>query len=68
MVQAERFTFSTPEGIALCDRIIKKALPSVEPHSYQLEGVAKLLDSISLLAILGTGAGKLHLSICTCSL
>ncbi|KII83513.1 hypothetical protein PLICRDRAFT_180290 [Plicaturopsis crispa FD-325 SS-3] len=53
----ERFKFSTPEGWALCRRILREYLP-YEPHDYQLDGITKALDGIDVLAITATGSGK----------
>lgn len=54
---SEKFIFSTPEGHALCKRILKDRIP-YEPHDVQIEGVYKMLDNIDLFAILATGSGK----------
>ncbi|KAJ7200295.1 hypothetical protein GGX14DRAFT_400644 [Mycena pura] len=54
------FTFSSPEGFTLVRKILLSALPTFEPHSYQMEGVCKVLDKIYLVAVTPTGsqAGK----------
>jgi superfamily II DNA or RNA helicase len=51
------FVFSSPEGFALCRRILREYL-SFDPHDVQIEGVCKVLDGVDLLAILATGTGK----------
>ncbi|KAJ7194175.1 hypothetical protein GGX14DRAFT_404806 [Mycena pura] len=52
------FTFSSPEGFTLVRKILLSALPTFEPHSYQMEGVCKVLDKIDLVAFTPTGSGK----------
>ena len=51
------FLFSSPEGFALCRRILSEHLP-YDPHDFQIEGICKVLDRVDLLAILATGSGK----------
>ncbi|KAI1781866.1 P-loop containing nucleoside triphosphate hydrolase protein [Ganoderma leucocontextum] len=51
------YSFSTPEGHALCRPLIYAKL-KYDPHDYQLEGVCKALDGIDLLAVTPTGSGK----------
>jgi hypothetical protein len=51
------FMFSSPEGFALCWRILDAHL-SYSPHDFQIEGICKVLDRVDLLAILATGTGK----------
>lgn len=46
-----------PDGLHSLRDILQPLLP-YEPHDYQLEGVAKCLDGIDLLAVLPTGSGK----------
>ncbi|KAJ6448768.1 P-loop containing nucleoside triphosphate hydrolase protein [Mycena sanguinolenta] len=46
------------EGFDLVCKILLKALPTFEPHSYQMEGVCKILDKIDLVAVTPTGSGK----------
>ena len=52
------FVFSSPEGFALCQRILEAHLP-YSPHDFQIEGICKVLDHVDLLAILATGTGKM---------
>jgi ATP-dependent helicase YprA (DUF1998 family) len=52
------FTFSTPEGFALVRKILLAALPTFEPHTYQMEGICKVLDKVDLVAVTPTGSGK----------
>jgi len=54
---AKPFVFSSPEGHALCRRILKEYLP-YDPHNVQIEGFCKILDNIDLFAVLATGSGK----------
>jgi len=61
------FVFSSPEGFALCQRILEAHLP-YSPHDFQIEGICKVLDHVDLLAILATGTGKTGFSLCTCLL
>jgi superfamily II DNA/RNA helicase len=51
------FLFSTPEGHALCRKILEAHL-TYEPHDIQIEGICKVLDNVDLLVILATGMGK----------
>ncbi|KAJ7689965.1 hypothetical protein B0H17DRAFT_1201990 [Mycena rosella] len=46
------------EGFALVRQILLTALPTFESHSYQLDGVCKVLDKIDLVAVTPTGSGK----------
>ncbi|KAJ7097181.1 hypothetical protein B0H15DRAFT_825112 [Mycena belliarum] len=55
---AHSFTFSSPEGTTLVRKILLSALPTFEPHSYQMDGVCKVLDKIDLVAVTPTGSGK----------
>jgi hypothetical protein len=57
---AKPFVFSSPEGHALCRRILKEYLP-YDPHDVQIEGFCKILDNIDLFAVLATGSGKTSL-------
>ena len=55
--QSKRFSFSSEAG----EKLIRDVLRDPWPHEqwdYQIEAVAKLLDSIDILAILPTGVGK----------
>ncbi|KAJ7609778.1 P-loop containing nucleoside triphosphate hydrolase protein [Mycena polygramma] len=52
------FTFHSPEGFALVQRILLEALPTFEPHTYQMDGICKVLDKIDLVAVTPTGSGK----------
>ena len=54
----ETFVWSSPDGYSLVRRILKTTAIPYEPHDYQLEGVCKSLDGISLFAITPTGSGK----------
>lgn len=51
------FTFQSPKGWELCQKILHKRLP-FGPHDYQLKGITSILDSRDLLAISATGSGK----------
>jgi hypothetical protein len=51
------FVFSSPEGYALCRRILATRF-DYEPHDVQVEGVCKLCDGVDVFAILRTGMGK----------
>ena len=51
------FLFSSPEGRQLVRDILKDKLP-YQPHDYQIEGVCKSLDGVSLISIIPTGGGK----------
>jgi superfamily II DNA or RNA helicase len=55
---AHSFRFYSPEGSILVHQILLTALPTFEPHIYQLEGVCKVLDKIDLVAVTPTGSGK----------
>jgi hypothetical protein len=44
------FSFSSPEGYALCRSILKPLLP-YDPHDHQLEGICKALDGVDVLAL-----------------
>lgn len=50
-------SFSSEEGTALTYQLLQDLWPHT-PRDYQLEVVAKVLDSTDVLAILPTGAGK----------
>lgn len=50
--------YDTPDGHAFICRVLADWQPSIEPHNYQLEGIAKSLDGVDLLATMATGAGK----------
>jgi superfamily II DNA or RNA helicase len=52
------FHFYTPEGFSLVRKILLGVLPTFEPHSYQIDGVCKVLDKIDLVAVTPTGSGK----------
>ncbi|KAJ7242324.1 P-loop containing nucleoside triphosphate hydrolase protein [Mycena rebaudengoi] len=52
------FRFHSTEGFALVRKILLAALPTFEPHSYQMDGVCKVLDGIDLVAVTPTGSGK----------
>ncbi|KAJ7465831.1 P-loop containing nucleoside triphosphate hydrolase protein [Mycena galericulata] len=52
------FTFSSAEGFTLVRNILLAALPTFEAHSYQMDGICKVLDKIDLVAITPTGSGK----------
>jgi hypothetical protein len=47
--------FYTPEGFALVRKILLGVLPTFEPHSYQIDGVCKVLDEINLVVWLMYG-------------
>jgi ATP-dependent helicase YprA (DUF1998 family) len=51
------FKFHSPEGWALCRKILAKRLP-YGPHDYQLSGITAVLDGVDMLAISATGSGK----------
>ncbi|KAJ6456290.1 hypothetical protein C8R47DRAFT_1227926 [Mycena vitilis] len=51
-------TIHSPAGFALVRQILLAALPTFEPHDYQLDGVCKILDKIDLVAVTPTGSGK----------
>ncbi|KAJ7613611.1 P-loop containing nucleoside triphosphate hydrolase protein [Mycena polygramma] len=55
---ADAFTFHSPAGFSLVRQILLAALPTFEPHDYQLDGVCKILDKIDLVAVTPTGSGK----------
>ncbi|KAJ7780014.1 P-loop containing nucleoside triphosphate hydrolase protein [Mycena metata] len=55
---AYSFTFHSHVGFALVRKILLAALPTFEPHTYQLDGVCKVLDKIDLVAVTRTGSGK----------
>ncbi|KAJ6541481.1 hypothetical protein B0H19DRAFT_1077325 [Mycena capillaripes] len=52
------FTFHSTEGFALVRKTLLAALPTFEPHSYQLDGISKVLDKTDLVAVTPTGSGK----------
>ncbi|KAK7688667.1 hypothetical protein QCA50_008205 [Cerrena zonata] len=51
------FLFSSPDGHSLVRQILKPKLP-YELHDFQVEGICKSLDGVSLLAVTPTGSGK----------
>ena len=55
---AHAFTFSSPEGFTLVRKILLSALPTFEPHTYQMDGICKVLDKVDLVAVTPTGSGK----------
>ncbi|KAJ7686991.1 P-loop containing nucleoside triphosphate hydrolase protein [Mycena rosella] len=57
-VCANSFTFYSPEGFTLVRSILLTALPTFVLHSYQLDGICKVLDKIDLVAVTPTGSGK----------
>ncbi|KAJ7754625.1 P-loop containing nucleoside triphosphate hydrolase protein [Mycena maculata] len=52
------FTFSSSAGSDLVREILLTALPTFEAHSYQMEGICKVLDKVDLVAVTPTGSGK----------
>ncbi|KAJ7089968.1 hypothetical protein C8R44DRAFT_892150 [Mycena epipterygia] len=52
------FKFHSPEGFLLVGKILLDALPHFEPHSYQMDGMCKILDGVDLVAVTPTGSGK----------
>ncbi|KAF7371951.1 hypothetical protein MVEN_00053100 [Mycena venus] len=52
------FSWRSPEGHALCRRILHDSPLKYDPHDYQIEGVCVSLDGVHLLAITPTGSGK----------
>ncbi|KAJ6475854.1 P-loop containing nucleoside triphosphate hydrolase protein [Mycena vulgaris] len=52
------FKFYSEPGFALARKILLSVLPTFEPHSYQLDGICKVLDGIDLVAVTPTGSGK----------
>ncbi|KAJ7482141.1 hypothetical protein B0H11DRAFT_2280205 [Mycena galericulata] len=55
----DAFTFHSPTGFSLVRQILlPAALPTFDPHDYQLDGVCKILDKIDLVAVTPTGSGK----------
>ncbi len=54
----EPFLWSSPEGFALCRKILKDSPLPYDPRDYQVEGVCKSLDGIDLVAITPAGSGK----------
>ncbi|KAJ7846781.1 hypothetical protein B0H13DRAFT_1907626 [Mycena leptocephala] len=52
------FTFHSPKGFDLVRKILLEALPTFEPHTYQMDGICKVLDGIDLVAVTPTGSGK----------
>ncbi|KAJ6506521.1 hypothetical protein C8R45DRAFT_816808 [Mycena sanguinolenta] len=52
------FSWRSPEGHALCRRILRASALKYDPHDYQIEGVCASLDGVDLLAITPTGSGK----------
>lgn len=65
LVYVNAFQFYSPEGFALVRRILLSALPTFEPHTYQMDGVCKVLDKIDLVAVTPTGSGKTGLLFLT---
>jgi hypothetical protein len=57
-ISVATFTFHSPDGFALVRQILLDALPTFEPHMYQMDGVCKVLDRIDLVAVTPTGSGK----------
>jgi len=55
--KSNTFSFSSEAGEDLIREVLRDLWPHT-PRDYQIEAVAKLLDSIDVLAILPTGAGK----------
>ncbi|KAF9475610.1 hypothetical protein BDN70DRAFT_935715 [Pholiota conissans] len=51
------FKFHSPQGYALCRKILSTRLP-FGPHDYQLDGITAVLDGVDMLAITATGSGK----------
>ncbi|KAJ6483054.1 hypothetical protein DFH09DRAFT_1340517 [Mycena vulgaris] len=41
-VYVHSFTFYSPEGFKLVRKILLAALPTFEPHNYQLDGLASI--------------------------
>ncbi|KAJ6529414.1 P-loop containing nucleoside triphosphate hydrolase protein [Mycena vulgaris] len=58
VVSIHSFSFYSPEGFSIVRKILLTALPTFEPHSYQLDGICKVLDKIDLVAVTPTGSGK----------
>ncbi|KAJ7083420.1 P-loop containing nucleoside triphosphate hydrolase protein, partial [Mycena epipterygia] len=54
----DAFTFHSPDGFSLVRGILFSALPTFEPHSYQMDGICKVLDKVDLVAVTPTGSGK----------
>ncbi|KAJ7769073.1 P-loop containing nucleoside triphosphate hydrolase protein [Mycena maculata] len=52
------FKFHSPDGFCLVRQILLDALPHFEPHSYQMDGICKVLDGVDLVAVTPTGSGK----------
>ncbi|KAJ7118582.1 P-loop containing nucleoside triphosphate hydrolase protein [Mycena crocata] len=52
------FTFHSPAGFQLVRDILLIALPTFDPHSYQMDGICKDLDRVDLVAVTPTGSGK----------
>lgn len=52
------FNFHSVEGFKLVREILLDVLPTFEPHSYQIDGVCKILDKVDLVAVTPTGSGK----------
>ncbi|KAJ7878774.1 hypothetical protein B0H14DRAFT_3435377 [Mycena olivaceomarginata] len=57
-ISVATFTFHSPDGFALVRQILLGALPTFKPHTYQMDGVCKVLDKIDLVAVTPTGSGK----------
>ncbi|KAJ6616538.1 P-loop containing nucleoside triphosphate hydrolase protein [Mycena sp. CBHHK59/15] len=52
------FKFYSESGFALVRKILLTALPTFEPHHYQMDGICKVLDGVDLVAGKPTGSGK----------
>ncbi|KAJ6550499.1 P-loop containing nucleoside triphosphate hydrolase protein [Mycena sp. CBHHK59/15] len=52
------FKFYSESGFALVRKILLTALPTFEPHHYQMDGICKVLDGVDLVAGTPTGSGK----------
>ncbi|KAJ7123811.1 P-loop containing nucleoside triphosphate hydrolase protein [Mycena crocata] len=57
------FTFHSPAGFQLVRDILLVTLPTFEPHSYQTDGICKVLDGVDLVVVTPTGSGKNGLPI-----
>ncbi|KAJ7689817.1 hypothetical protein B0H17DRAFT_1134754 [Mycena rosella] len=52
-------TFHSVEGFKLVREILLDVLPTFDPHSYQINGVCKVLDKVDLVvAVTPTGSGR----------
>lgn len=54
----DAFTFHSPAGFSLDRQTLLAALPTFDPHDYQLDGVCKILNKIDLVTVTPTGSGK----------